>query len=178
MGLLNLLRKLKRSEKEPRFLILGLDNAGKTTFLRRLSDEDPSNTSPTQGFNIKSVQREGFKLNLWDIGGQKAIRSYWANYFDETDLLIWVVDSSDKKRLEETGTELTALLAEDKLQNVPLLVLANKQDLAEALTPAEVSEALQLPAVRDRQWQVEACSAKTGDGLERAMEWAIKTIQA
>ena len=69
MGLLTLLRKLKRTEKEARVLVLGLDNAGKTTALKRLADEDITHTMPTQGFNIKSVVHEGFKLNVWDIGG-------------------------------------------------------------------------------------------------------------
>ena len=61
---------------------------------------------PTQGFNIKSLQHEGFKLNVWDIGGQKSIRPYWRNYYDQTDALIYVIDSADTRRLEETGVEL------------------------------------------------------------------------
>mmetsp|Transcript_37593 Transcript_37593/g.118674 ORF Transcript_37593/g.118674 Transcript_37593/m.118674 type:complete len:94 (+) Transcript_37593:262-543(+) len=89
MGLLTLLRKLKKSEKEFRILVLGLDNAGKTTALKKLADEDITHTMPTQGFNIKSVIHEGFKLNVWDIGGQKTIRPYWRNYFDQTDALVW-----------------------------------------------------------------------------------------
>jgi hypothetical protein len=73
MGLLDLLRKLKTSDKEMRVLVLGLDNAGKTSILRQLSDEDPQNTQPTQGFNIKSLERkaEGIKLHVWDIGGER-----------------------------------------------------------------------------------------------------------
>ena len=69
MGLLGLLRKLKRTDKEARILVLGLDNAGKTTILRKLSNEDAKDIMPTQGFNIKSLTQKGFKLNMWDIGG-------------------------------------------------------------------------------------------------------------
>ncbi len=58
---------------------------------------------PTQGFNIKSLKHDSFKLNVWDIGGQKAIRPYWRNYFDQTDGLIYVIDSADRRRMEETG---------------------------------------------------------------------------
>ncbi|KAL1449948.1 hypothetical protein WDU94_002415, partial [Cyamophila willieti] len=75
-------------EKELRILLLGLDNAGKTTILKKLASEDISHITPTQGFNIKSVQSEGFKLNVWDIGGQRKIRPYWRNYFDNTDILV------------------------------------------------------------------------------------------
>ena len=69
MGLLGLLRKLKRTDKEARILVLGLDNAGKTTILRKLSNEDAKDIMPTQEFNIKSLTQKGFKLNMWDIGG-------------------------------------------------------------------------------------------------------------
>jgi len=70
MGLLSLLRKLKRSDKEARILVLGLDNAGKTTILKKLSEESITHVAPTQGFNIKSLVHNGFKLNVWDIGGK------------------------------------------------------------------------------------------------------------
>ena len=62
MGLLNLLRSLKKSEKEARILVLGLDNAGKTTILKAMSEEDVSTIMPTQGFNIKALVSQ-FILN-------------------------------------------------------------------------------------------------------------------
>ena len=74
-----------------------------------------------QGFNIKSVSCDGFKLHVWDIGGQRKIRPYWRNYFDHTDVLLYVIDSSDRRRLEETGQELAEILAEEKLVGVPVL---------------------------------------------------------
>ena len=69
MGLLSLLRKLKKSDREARILVLGLDNSGKTTILKCMCDEEISHVMPTQGFNIKSVMQNDFKLNVWDIGG-------------------------------------------------------------------------------------------------------------
>jgi ADP-ribosylation factor-like protein 3 len=51
---------------------------------------------PTQGFNVKSVSKDGFKLNVWDVGGQREIRPYWRNYFDNTDALVYVIDSADR----------------------------------------------------------------------------------
>ncbi|CAE8673505.1 unnamed protein product, partial [Polarella glacialis] len=102
MGLLSILKKMKKDEKEARILMLGLDNAGKTTILKKLSEEDISHIMPTQGFNIKSLVHDGFKLNVWDIGGQKTIRPYWSNYFESSDALVYVVDSSDRRRLEES----------------------------------------------------------------------------
>eukprot|EP00397_Hematodinium_sp_SG-2012_P050574 GEMP01058850.1.p1 GENE.GEMP01058850.1~~GEMP01058850.1.p1 ORF type:complete len:180 (+),score=35.50 GEMP01058850.1:203-742(+) len=177
MGLLNILKKLKKSEKEARILVLGLDNSGKTTILKKLSEEDITHIMPTQGFNIKSLVHEGFKLNVWDIGGQKTIRPYWSNYFESTDALVFVIDSSDRRRLEECGSELNELLQEDKLGGIPLLVMANKQDLLHAKPAAEISDALSLHNIRDRQWTIQACSAKTGEGLQDGMEWLVSTIE-
>merc|ERR1712187_513279 len=153
--------------------MLGLDNAGKTTVLKKMSDEDISHIMPTQGFNIKSLTRDGVKLNVWDIGGQKSIRPYWSNYFEATDALIYVVDSSDGRRLEESSQELKELLQEEKLNGVPLLIFANKQDLLQAVSADEVATALGLNAITGRQFGIQACSAKSGEGLNEGMEWVV-----
>ncbi|XP_031507971.1 ADP-ribosylation factor-like protein 3 isoform X1 [Papio anubis] len=167
MGLLSILRKLKSApDQEMRILLLGLDNAGKTTLLKQLASEDISHITPTQGFNIKSVQSQGFKLNVWDIGGQRKIRPYWRNYFENTDILIYVIDSADRKRFEETGQELAELLEEEKLSCVPVLIFANKQDLLTAAPASEIAEGLNLHTIRDRVWQIQSCSALTGEGVQ------------
>ena len=79
--------------------VLGLDNAGKTTILRSLSNEDLQTIMPTQGFNVKSLTAGNFKFEAWDLGGQRAIRTHWKNYYDKVDCLVrthlkmtWVVD--------------------------------------------------------------------------------------
>lgn len=176
MGLLSLLRSLKTTEKEHRILLLGLDNAGKTSILKKLADEEITHIMPTQGFNIKSIQKDGFKLNVWDIGGQKTIRPYWQNYFDNTDALVYVIDSADSNRVEETGVELNDLIDDEKLDTIPVLVLANKQDLNSAMTAQEIAKTLNLVNIRDRQWQINGVSAKTGDGLDKAFQWLVATI--
>ncbi|KAJ8686756.1 hypothetical protein QAD02_022550 [Eretmocerus hayati] len=177
-GLLAILRKLRSNpEKELRILLLGLDNAGKTTILRSLANEDIAQVTPTQGFNIKSVHSEGFKLNVWDIGGARKIRPYWRNYFENTDVLIYVIDSADINRLEETGQELSELLTEDKLRDVPLLIYANKQDMAQSVTAAEIAEALGLHNIKDRDWQIQSCVATEGKGIKEGLEWACKSIK-
>merc|ERR1712050_449241 len=146
---------------------------GKTTILKKMSEEDISHIMPTQGFNIKSLVQDGFKLNVWDIGGQKTIRPYWSNYFESSDALVYVIDSSDRRRLEESGSELKELLAEDKLGGIPLLLFANKQDLMQAVPADEISQSLNLTSIADRTWTIQSCSAKEGNGLQDGMEWLV-----
>ena len=80
-------------------------------------------------------------------------------------------------RLEEVTVELTRLIAEeDKLAGVPLLVFANKQDLLSSLPASDISVGLNLTAIKDRAWQIQACSAKTGEGLAEGMQWLVKCV--
>ncbi|CAE7546110.1 ARL2 [Symbiodinium sp. KB8] len=163
MGLMKILRKMKQEEKEVRLLMLGLDNAGKTTILKKFNGEPVDTISPTLGFNIKTLEYEGYKLNIWDIGGQKTIRSYWRNYFEATDGLVWVVDSADRQRLEDCKQELDRLLQEERLAGATLLIFANKQDLPGAMTAPEIRDFLQLEEIKRRHWCILACSAYTGE---------------
>ena len=143
-----------------------------------MSEEEVSTIQPTQGFNVKSLVHDGFKLNVWDIGGQRQIRPYWRNYFDQTDALVFVIDSADRKRLEEAGEELAELLEEEKMEGKPLLVLANKQDLITALSPEEIADTLNLFSLQgQRPWQIQPCSAKTGEGLAEGMKWLVERVQ-
>lgn len=164
---------MKSDSDELRILMLGLDNAGKTTILKKLSEEDISNITPTQGFNIKSVVHDGVRLNVWDIGGQRSIRPYWSNYFESANALVYVVDSSDRHRLEESGGELKELMGEDKLKGIPLLVFANKQDLLQAMPANEIADVLAMESTSDRSFNIQACSAKSGEGLQDGMEWLV-----
>uniref|UniRef100_A0A671RH49 ADP-ribosylation factor-like protein 6 n=1 Tax=Sinocyclocheilus anshuiensis TaxID=1608454 RepID=A0A671RH49_9TELE len=156
-GLFSVIEKLKgTTEQELRIVLLGLDNAGKTTLLKQLASEDVNTITPTQ------VRR----LNVWDIGGQRKIRPFWKKYLENTDLLIYVIDSADKKRFEETGLEFSELIDEENLKGVPLLIFANKQDLATASPASEIAEGLNLHTYRDREWQIQACSAVSGEGVQ------------
>ena len=112
MGFLSIVRKLREKEKEMKLLIIGLDNAGKTTIIRRFNGEPIDTIAPTLGFDIKTLQHKQYTLNIWDIGGQQTIRTYWRNYFEVTDGLVWVVDSADRWRLDTCRDELKDLLQE------------------------------------------------------------------
>ncbi|GJN89864.1 hypothetical protein Rhopal_002853-T1 [Rhodotorula paludigena] len=161
MGLLTIIRKARLKEKQVRILMLGLDNAGKTTICKAILGEDVDEVSPTLGFNIRTIVHQGYSLNVWDIGGQTSLRPYWRNYFEQTDAVIWVVDSSDRARMEDCRRELHELLKEERLMGASLLVYANKQDIGNAMTVDEISTALDLPALTSsHHWSIQPCSAR------------------
>ncbi|KAG6551219.1 hypothetical protein Mapa_007145 [Marchantia paleacea] len=177
MGLLSIIRKVKRKEKEMRILMVGLDNAGKTTIVKRINGEDTSGISPTLGFNIKTMQFKSYRVNIWDVGGQKTLRSYWRNYYEQTDGMVWVVDSSDIRRLQDCRDELHGLLQEEKLMGASLLIFANKQDLKGSLNPEDIAKVLDLGVMdKSRHWQIVGCSAVTGEGLLDGFDWLVSDI--
>ena len=134
------------------------------------------NLPPTKGFNAKVIKKDSVKFTFWDVGGQKALRSIWENYFEANDALIYVIDSSDTYRLEESGKELRALLEENQLSGIPLLIYANKQDLNLSLSPEEIMNELNLTNIINRKWTSVASSAITKVGLNDGLEWLEKNL--
>ncbi|KAA6412801.1 MAG: ADP-ribosylation factor 1 [Lasallia pustulata] len=166
------------TKKEIRILILGLDNAGKTTLLYRLKIGEVVTTIPTIGFNVESVTYKNLNFNVWDLGGQTSIRPYWRCYYANTAAVIFVIDSTDIERLGTASEELAAMLNEEELRDAALLVFANKQDQPGAKGAGEISEALQLGELRDRNWSIVACSAVDGRGINEGMDWLVQTVQS
>lgn len=157
-----------------RILMLGLDNAGKTTIVKKIMNEDVNSVSPTLGFIIKTIEYEGYKLNIWDVGGQKTLRTYWKNYFEKTDTLIWVVDSTDRERIDDCRKELKGLLLEERLMGASLLVFKNKSDVPGSMSDDEIRQGLELDSITTHKWTIMACSAMTGQNLEEGLRWVIQ----
>jgi ADP-ribosylation factor-like protein 2 len=116
-------------------------------------------------------------LNIWDVGGQSSIRSYWKNYFEETDALIFVIDSADKDRLLLCKKELHSLLQQERLIGTTLLIFANKQDMENALSLEEIKEILCLTDIQNH-WQMVTCSAYTGQGLIKGIDWLVQDVSS
>ena len=123
------------------------------------------------GFNVEQVDYKNISFTVWDVGGQDKIRPLWRHYYQNTEGLIFVVDSNDTDRLEAARDELHKMLNEDELRNAVVLVFANKQDLPNALSTSEMTERLGLHQLRSRQWFIQAACATTGDGLYEGLDW-------
>ncbi|XP_060623588.2 ADP-ribosylation factor-like protein 14 [Anolis sagrei] len=158
--------------KQAHILMLGLDSAGKSTLLYKFKFNDVFSTSPTIGFNVEMIETTaGIALTVWDVGGQHKMRTVWEHYLENADCLVYVVDSANKQRLEESKKELAIILKNDKIKNVPVVVLANKQDLRGALGAEEITKTLNMKKhCADRNWYVQPCCAITGDGLSEAFQ--------
>jgi ADP-ribosylation factor protein 1 len=160
-----------RFRKEARILMVGLDAAGKTTILYKLKLGEIVTTIPTIGFNVETVEYKKISFTVWDVGGQDKIRPLWRHYFQNTQGLIYVVDSNDRERIGEAADELQKMLKEDELRDATLLVFANKQDLPNAMSVSEVTDKLGLHSIGDRKWYIQSTCATSGDGLYEGLDW-------
>jgi len=164
-------------KKEMRILMVGLDAAGKTTILYKLKLGEIVTTIPTIGFNVETVEYKNISFTVWDVGGQDKIRPLWRHYFQNTQGIIFVVDSNDRERVSEAREELQRMLNEDELRDALLLVFANKQDLPNAMNASEITDKLGLQGLRQRTWYIQAACATSGDGLYEGLEWLSTNIK-
>jgi len=164
-------------KKEMRILMVGLDAAGKTTILYKLKLGEIVTTIPTIGFNVETVEYKNISFTVWDVGGQDKIRPLWRHYFQNTQGLIFVVDSNDRERVGEAKEELNRMLNEDELRDAVLLIFANKQDLPQAMNAAEITDKLGLHALRQRNWYIQATCATSGDGLYEGLDWLSNQLK-
>ena len=163
--------------KDARITMVGLDAAGKTTMIYKLALGETVSSIPTIGFNVESVQIKNVKFTCWDIGGQDKIRPLWKYYYNNLNGIIYVVDSNDPERLRESREELEKVLSMNE-DDLPILIYANKQDLPNAMSAAEVAQGLGLGVNKTNPWYIQSCSALSGDGLYEGMEWLREQVTA
>uniref|UniRef100_A0A8C2AH19 ADP-ribosylation factor 4-like n=1 Tax=Cyprinus carpio TaxID=7962 RepID=A0A8C2AH19_CYPCA len=121
------------------------------------------------GFNVETVEYKNICFTVWDVGGQDKIRPLWRHYFQNTQGLIFVVDSNDRERVAESAEELSKMVRIDL--DAVLLVFANKQDLPNAMAVSELTDKLGLQSLRSRTWYVQATCATQGTGLYEGLDW-------
>ncbi|KAK6161458.1 hypothetical protein DH2020_004839 [Rehmannia glutinosa] len=201
---------------EYKIVVVGLDNAGKTTTLYKLHlgrwsprtplleatlrslftrTLDSSLTSwydffgleisaytadsildPKSFLQYHTIVLEFVDMSVWDLGGQDRLRTSWATYYRGTHAVIVVIDSTDRARISIMKDELFSLLPHEDLQSAVILVFANKQDLQDAMTPAEITDALSLHSIKKHDWHIQACCAVTGEGLYDGLGWIAQRV--
>ncbi|XP_019363020.1 PREDICTED: putative ADP-ribosylation factor-like protein 5C [Crocodylus porosus] len=164
--------------QEHKVIIVGLDNAGKTTILYQFLMNEVVHTSPTIGSNVEEIILRKTHFLMWDIGGQETLRSTWNTYYSNTEFVILVIDSTDRERLTVTKEELYKMLAHEDLQNAAVLIFANKQDVKNSMTASEISRFLMLSSIKDHPWHIQGCCALTGEGLPAGLEWMKSQVAA
>uniref|UniRef100_K3WH20 ADP-ribosylation factor n=1 Tax=Globisporangium ultimum (strain ATCC 200006 / CBS 805.95 / DAOM BR144) TaxID=431595 RepID=K3WH20_GLOUD len=162
--------------KPCRIVILGLDAAGKTTLLYKLKLGEVVMTIPTIGFNVEKFTYKNIEFTAWDIGGQSGLRPLWKHYFQNTDAMIFVVDSTDEDRIPEAAELLVELFKREELQNAKLLVLANKQDHPGCMPLHDVREELRLDTVTKNPYHIQATVAVSGEGVYEGLDWLSKAM--
>ena len=176
-GLLTRLFDRLAGKKESRILMVGLDAAGKTTILYKLKLGENVTTIPTIGFNVETLEYKNVSFTVWDVGGQDRIRPLWRHYYQNTNAVIFVVDSNDRERVDFAKDELMKMINEDELKEAMILIFANKQDLPKAMKPQELTEKLGLNQLRNRSWYIQGTCATNGDGLYEGLDWLSNSLQ-
>lgn len=165
------------TNEEHKVIIVGLDNAGKTTILYQFLMNEVVHTSPTIGSNVEEVIWKNIHFLMWDIGGQETLRSAWNTYYSNAQFVILVVDSTDRERLSITKEELCKMLNHEDLRKAAMLIFANKQDVKGSMSAAEISQHLNLTSIKDHPWHIQGCCALTGEGLYQGLEWITSKLK-
>ena len=134
---------------------------------------------------METVEYKNIKFTMGDVGGQDKIRPLWRHYYKGTDAVIFVVDSNDQERIDDSSgqnasmpasEELHSMLQDDELRSAVLLVLANKQDLPRAMSVDEVTQRLSLNSLRNRSWYIQGSCGTSGEGVFQGLDWLSETL--
>ncbi|XP_074947004.1 ADP-ribosylation factor-like protein 9 isoform X2 [Phalacrocorax aristotelis] len=158
-------------------LVLGLDGAGKTSILHSLAtNRVKRSVAPTEGFHAICVNTEESQLEFLEIGGSESLRSYWKMYLPKVLLLIYVVDSADHARLPVAKQLLHQLIQNSS--TLPVVVLANKQDLEGAYSITDIHDALALSDIGDerKMFLIGTHVAEDGSKISSSMKDAKELI--
>ncbi|XP_041834158.1 ADP-ribosylation factor-like protein 13B isoform X2 [Melanotaenia boesemani] len=181
----NWLKRWREPARKVTLVMVGLDNAGKTATVRGIQGDNPQDVAPTVGFSKVDLKQGKFEVTIFDLGGGKRIRGIWKNYYSESHGVVFVVDSSDVQRIQETRETMAEVLQHPRIAGKPVLVLANKQDQEGALAEADIIENLSLEKLVNENkclCQIEPCSAVLGYGkkvdksIKKGLSWLLNNI--
>lgn len=171
MSLINGIHGRPSEKQKIQILVHGLKAAGKTTMLDKLKEGTIETPIPSIDCNVAQFAYGNMSITAREVGGRDTIQSLKKQYYQSTDAIIFVVDSSDHSRLNEARDEVMRLMHESHLHQAALLVFANKQDLPHAMSDDELSDKLGLTTFDDWPWSVYPSCACEGDGFYDGLDW-------
>ncbi|EAR84254.1 ADP-ribosylation factor 1, putative (macronuclear) [Tetrahymena thermophila SB210] len=158
--------------------IFGLDQAGKTTILYYMKDNKIVATTSQARFNFEVFQYQDIQFKVCDLQYNQNMRLIYHHYYSNCDAIVFVIDSSDSQRFNQAKEILEFLYQDQILKNIPLLVLANKQDIA-VLSIQQIQEDLQLNQIQNIQnWHIQGCSSITGQGIKEGFNWLVNIFNS
>jgi len=170
--------------KKGQLLVIGLDNAGKSTLLTMLVRSKVVQHEPTHQPVSDEIRVGSLKLRAVDMGGHAIARRMWREYSKEADAVVYIVDAADRDRFAEAALELHKLLAGSLPPHVPVLLLGNKVDLPNAVREEEIYFALGLdelqaagPQAQQRPLRLFMCSVFQGTGFTEGLEWLASCVK-
>ncbi|KAL4480498.1 hypothetical protein ABPG72_022253 [Tetrahymena utriculariae] len=156
--------------------IFGLDNAGKTTILYYMKFNKIVSTNTTKGFNLEDFQYKNIQFTAFDLQKNQNIRLMYHNYYFGCDAIVFVIDSSDIQRFNEAKDIIEFIFQDPLLKNIPLLMLANKQDRA-LISIQYIQENLKLNYIQNIQiWNIQGCSTIAGLGIKEGFDWLVNIL--
>jgi len=174
----NLFSSLGFYNKKGSILLLGLDNAGKTTLVHTLKNDRLSQPAPTQHATREDVVVGNVTFTCNDVGGHGPARRIWPSYFTSCDLIVFIVDSSDTERLPEARQELDLIINTRELSHKPILVLGNKTDRPDSLSEQSLRQYLGIyndeqviDTNKNRPVKLFTCSVTSGYGYQEGFTW-------
>ncbi len=161
-------------EKTKVILFCGLSNAGKTTILNIFTKGDVFKTAPTLGVSLSTLQVKDINFRIFDLGGQEKFREEVTPLLPFADLIVFVIDSGNKKNLKEVSKEFKRILCNTQKKLIPICVLRHKSDLKKTIKENSLINKLGLKGVLDRSWEMISTSAVTLDGLKEVYSWILR----
>ncbi|MHA1157022.1 MAG: ADP-ribosylation factor family protein [Candidatus Heimdallarchaeota archaeon] len=176
---MSIFRKLfGKKTKEANMTVCGLANAGKTSIINYLMYGDSKSTIPTMGVNINNIEFPNLQLNIFDLGGQRGFRNFWAQINERSDAVVYIVDGSDESNFDESREVFHKVIETQINEGIPVLVLLNKADLSECIPRAEFIQRFGLIDLSSNvNWTVYKTSAMSGKGLVEAFTYLIHLLE-
>lgn len=178
--------KLPKTNNQIVISVIGLDEAGKTTSVKVLKgDKNINEMTPTVGFEPHEMNYNGKDIVLNDLGGGARVRDIWKHYLAESYGFIFVIDSSNRNRVYECSKTFSNFVESDKVNNKPVLILANKAETPNAMDESEIVQYLNIEELVNKYQipcRIEPCTAISGVGnkqdesLKAGFDWLLKYI--